>query len=153
METIKKMGIKNSSQQLFNLYQFYVELADRISQRRGRTNTFFLSIISSFIGFIGFVSPFMNNTIKESAIYLICFFGIMLCFIWYISINSYTQLSKLKFAVIQEIEQRLIFPCFTREWQLLKENKMKYYRLSKIEKFVPLLFIIPFIFILIFSLI
>ena len=147
------MEKKDSSQELFELYKFYVDLTDRISQRRAKSNTFFLSIISSFIGLIGFVSPFLNISFKGTTIYLICFFCILLCLIWYININSYKQLNKLRFTVIQEMEQSLVFPCFTREWQLLRENKMKYYRLSKIEKFIPLIFIVPFIFFIIISLI
>ncbi len=146
------MEIIDSSQQLFEQYKFYVELTDRISQRRGQTNTFFLSIISSFIALIGFVSPFINKIYLESSIGLISILGIILCFTWYININSYKQLTKLKFTVIQEIEQELYFPCYTREWQLLKEKKLKYSRLTKSEKFIPLIFVIPFI-IIIFSII
>ena len=147
------METKDSPRQLFEIYQIYVELTDRVSQRRGNSNNFFLSIITSFIGLVGFVSPFMNDSFKGTSIYLISFFGIMLCFIWFVNINSYKQLNKLRFAVIQEIEKNLVFPCFTREWQILKENKMKYYRLSKIEKFVPLLFMIPFVAFIIINLI
>jgi hypothetical protein len=95
----------------------------------------------------------LKTDIKESIIYLICFFCIILCLIWYININSYKQLNKLRFSVIQEMEKDMIFPCFTREWEYLKDNKLKYYRLSKIEKFIPLLFMVPFIFFITISLI
>lgn len=143
----------NESQQILELYKFYVELTDRISQRRGNSNTFFLTIISSFTGLIAFISSFLKTDIEESIIYLICFFCIILCLIWYITINSYKQLNKLRFSVIQELEKDMIFPCFTREWEYLKDNKLKYYRLSKIEKFIPILFMVPFIFFIIISLI
>ena len=147
------MEIKDSSQQFFELYKFYVELTDKMSQRRGQANVFFLSVLSTFIGLTGFAYPFLSNGGTKSIVYLISVFGILLCFVWYLNINSYKQINKLRFTVIQEMEISLVFPCFSREWQLLKEKKMKYTRLSKIEKFVPLLFIIPFVFFIIINLI
>ena len=149
------MEIKDSYSRFFELYKLYVELTDKVSQRRGQSNLFFLSVLSTFTGLTGFLSiSFNNGTFYQvSALYMVCIFGILMCIVWYFTINSYRQLNKIKFTVIEEIEQHLVFHCFSREWQLLKENKLKYHRLSGIEKFVPLLFIIPFIFFMIINMI
>ncbi|MDR2910114.1 MAG: hypothetical protein LBV47_01935 [Bacteroidales bacterium] len=149
------MERQDSSSQLFDLYKLYVELTDRISQRRGHANMFFLSVISTLVGLTGFIYPSLHSEAyyNVSVIFMICIFGILMCVIWYLIINSYKQLNKIRFTIIAEMEQNLVFNCFSREWQLLKEKKLKYRRLSGIEKFVPLLFMVPFIFFMIINLI
>jgi len=149
------MKVKDLSPQFFELYKLYVELTDKVSQRRGQANMFFLSILSTFIGLTGFLylSLHSGTFYQASAIFMVCIFGILMCVVWYFTINSYKQLNKIRFTVIEEMEQYLVFNCYSREWQLLKEKKLKYHRLSRIEKFVPLLFMIPFIFFIIINII
>ena len=43
--------------------------------------------------------------------------------VWYIIIRSYRQLNSGKFAALYELEEKLAYPCFTREWELLSSKK------------------------------
>jgi hypothetical protein len=49
---------------LLDQYKMYVEMADRISQRRTTANNYFLSVNSAILGFVGYL------TSKESIEYL-----------------------------------------------------------------------------------
>ena len=61
---------------------------------------------------------------------------------WYIVIRSFRQLNSGKFKALHELEEKLAFPFFKREWDLLKEGteRKTYWRLTVVETFVPIIF-------------
>lgn len=67
--------------------------------------------------------------------------GIAICILWICTINSYKKLNSVKYEIINEIESKLPLAPFTSEWDRLN-NKYDYVRLTKIEKFIPWMFII-----------
>lgn len=85
----------------------------------------------------------------------IAILGLCLCFAWAANINSYKQLNSLKFKVIHEMEAHLPFPCYDREWEILKEDKNRrgYLRLTSVEQYIPLILSAPYFRLLIYSLI
>ena len=56
---------------------------------------------------------------------------------WYIVIRSHRQLNTGKFAALNELEQKLDYPFFRREWELLKQGKNRkvYWKLTVVETF------------------
>ena len=72
--------------------------------------------------------------------------GALLAAAWYIHIRSYRQLNTGKFKPLHELEDKLAYPFFQREWELLEEgeNPNKYWRLTVVETFVPSIFFIIF---------
>ena len=72
--------------------------------------------------------------------------GIVLCLSWYLVIRSYRQLNTAKFAVLHELEGKLPFAFFKREWEQLEEGKKlnKYLNITKAEMTLPALFGILF---------
>jgi hypothetical protein len=48
--------------------------------------------------------------------------GLAICTIWVVNIRSYKQINSLKFTVIHEMEKKLPYPCYDREWQILQED-------------------------------
>lgn len=124
---------------LLEEYKLYVEMVDRVSSRRIQASQFYISLLSALFGVIAILVEKKVLTISESPLLLVVsLLGILLCFIWHININSYKQLNSLKFQVIAEMEAYLPFPCYAREWQILKKKNNQYQRLSKVEKYVPL---------------
>ncbi len=140
----KKYGT-NFNQHILEQYKMYVEMADRVSARRDQVNRFYISIHTALISFITFLlSLKLSSDSINLASWLLVLIGTLLCILWYYNINSYKELNKLKFKVIHEMEQSLPFPCYDREWQIEKD-KNNYIRLTRIEKYFPILTIIFYI--------
>lgn len=130
---------------LLDQYKIYVELADRVTERRHKTNQFYSSLFSISITLISV--GVTKGVISISLLFVISVFGILLCICWYHNIKSYKQLNDGKFKVIHEMEEHLPFDCFKKEWDHLDQgsNANKYLKLTKIEQYVPFIFFILFL--------
>lgn len=127
---------------MFEQYKLYVELTDRISQRRSSVNTFFItanSIIITVVSISGF-------DIKKYS-WLITISGLVLSYAWLYLLHSYKSLNSGKFQVIHEIEKQLPLNLYSYEWQILEEgnNRAKYWPISHLEKILPIFFMIIYI--------
>ena len=137
-------GISESSH-LVEQYKVYVEMTDRISQRRGATNTFFLTfntaIVAALAGFYQHVPSNISVTVYLAAS--------VMAITWAILLRSYRNLNTAKFQVIGELEKRLPAQMFyAAEWKALGEGKdyKKYIPLSLIETIVPVIFFAIYIY-------
>jgi len=140
---------------LIEQYKLYVEMADRVSARRAQTNRFYISLLSVLLALLSIVvTREVFNGILSVIFVAVGILGIALCFLWYVNIRAYRQLNSGKFKVIHEMEQRLPFPAYEREWEILgkgKESK-KYLKLTRIEQYVPFALAIPYLLLLAYSL-
>ncbi|WP_420481819.1 RipA family octameric membrane protein [Comamonas piscis] len=75
---------------LLDQYKLYVEMADRISQRRTAANTYFLSVNSAILAFVGYLT---SKTEPVDYMWLLALAGCMLTLFWYNIINSYKNLN------------------------------------------------------------
>lgn len=120
---------------LLEQYKLYVEMADRISQRRITSNTYFLTVNSAILAFVGYL------TSKDGSEYmwLLSLAGTMLTLFWYNIINSYRNLNSAKWQIVQDIEKRLPISPYDAEWDAVQRGKNpKLYRpISHIESWVP----------------
>lgn len=150
----------NSNKELYQShileqYKTYVEIADKISERRNLANVFFLTLNTAIVGSIGF---FFDKIGLVSPKWLISFpIGsiIILCYVWWRLIKSYRQLNNAKFKVIGELETKLpSSPYFNAEWKALGEGKDndKYTPLTHVENWVPIVFGIMYLMIWFFVL-
>ena len=124
---------------LLDQYKLYVEMADRISNRRATANSYFLSVNSAILAFVGYL------TSKDSTDYLwlLALAGVTLSYFWRALILSYKNLNTAKFLVIHAIEKRLPISPYDAEWEAMGRGKNpKLYRpISHIELGVPYVFI------------
>ena len=133
---------KEYSVALLEQYKIYVEMADRISARRGLTNTFFLTLNSAIFTVIG---VFWTNR-PHAASWLLIFPLLVLtgqCLAWFWLVRSYRQLNSAKYAVIGAMEERLpASPYWRAEWKALGsgEDPSRYLPLSHLEQWIPMLF-------------
>ncbi len=152
-ESKNKYGEKFNDH-LLEQYKLYVEMADKISERRMQTNKFYISILSALLALLSILisKDSFNQTLTFAIVSLL---GITLSILWYINIKSYRQLNSGKFKIIHEMEQNLPFPCYDREWQILGEGKEKnkYLQLTRVEKYIPLILSIPYVILLLYVLI
>jgi hypothetical protein len=152
---------ENFQAHLLDQYKMCVEMADRVSARRGQANTFYISLLSAILALLSLIIE--KKLLSNSSTILLLFtsiLGLCLCINWYINIQSYKQLNRLKFKVINEMEEYLPFPCYSREWEILKLSKesqedgkkYQYIRLTAVEKFVPVIFSVPYFAMLLYAL-
>jgi hypothetical protein len=123
-------------------YKLYVEMADRISNRRGLTNTFFLTLNTTTITVIGL---FWNDRPDASPLILALplMIAIAQCAAWWWIVRSYRQLNTAKFRVVGALEERLPASPYRRaEWAALGEGQdwHKYLPLTHLEQWIPILF-------------
>lgn len=73
--------------QLFDQYKLYVEMTDRISQRRTTANTFFVTANAALLT----VASWFKDDFGKY-MYLISVVGIIISLFWFFCIRSYKQL-------------------------------------------------------------
>jgi hypothetical protein len=123
-------------------YQIYVEMADRISQRRGLTNTFFLMLNTAIFTAVG---VFWEHK-PQGEPWWLTFPVVMLlgeCFAWFYLLRSYRLLNTAKYKVVGALETRLpASPYWRAEWMALGEGRdpKRYWPLSHIEGWIPAFF-------------
>lgn len=139
--------------QCLDQYRIYLHVFNSTSDRSQKSNEFFLGLNAAIIGILGYVET--KSLPHGNMIFiLIPFVGISISYSWYKIINSYSQLNRAKFKVIHTLEQKLPVALFETEWHLLGKgaDAKKYMPFSRIEKRIPLSFIILYIVILLVTL-
>lgn len=129
---------------VIEIYRNCVEMADRISSRRGNTNSFFLTLNTAVVGFIGYLAGTDKISSNDPWFSLVAISGIVLSFLWYRIIRSYRGLNSGKFKVIHEIEKLLPLRPYDAEWECIgrgKEPKL-YLPLTHVEVAVPWVFMV-----------
>lgn len=128
---------------LLEQYKLYVNSHEKVSDRRQKTNEFFLALNTALIAALGFIVGKFGSgqTIVLAAIALVG--GIAICYFWYRIIYSYKGLNTGKFAIIHAIETKLPLSLYDTEWDVLGrgEDKSKYWPFSHIETKIPWVFI------------
>jgi len=123
-------------------YQLYVEMADRVSHRRGIANSFFITLNAGIFTLLAGV--FEGTTDTPVALLAVATFALVAqCFVWFWTLRSYRQLNSAKWKVVGAMERRLpAKPWSDAEWVALGEGKdpARYWQLTKVETAVPLLF-------------
>lgn len=133
------------TKELLEIYKLHAELADRVSQRREGVNRLYVSLLVAIFVFFGILLRFDSNNFPLSIVTpIVGIIGAFLSISWYIVIRSHRQLNAGKFDTLHEIEKHLVFPFFTREWQILKEGKSvnRYWKLTVVETILPILFFV-----------
>jgi hypothetical protein len=128
-----------------DLYKLAVEMADRISARRGAANTFFLTVNTGLAALLG----------GTSLRWYVAAAGVVFALAWWWLLQSYRRLSSAKFQVINALEPDLPTQLYSEEWKYLQAAKKPmrvwppralwawmngYHELGTVERVVPLAF-------------
>ena len=135
-------------QELLEIYKLHAELADRVSQRREGANRLYVSLLTGTLIFLAAFLRYGAENIPVGAVLVtVGVFGICLSASWYVVIRSYRQLNSGKFDVLHELEEKLAYPFFKREWELLGKGKYqsRYWKLTVVETFLPIIFAILYL--------
>jgi hypothetical protein len=137
------------NEHLLQQYLLYVQMADKISERRSLANTFFLTANTAILSTLGIVAAILPANLVESGflVFLAAITPVLLCYSWYRLVRSYQQLSSGKFSIIHEIEAKLPLAPYRAEWVVLGKGKdpARYKPLTDVEKWVPVIFAILYV--------
>lgn len=140
------------SDHILEQYKLYVRMADNVSARRSQTNGFFISVLSALLVILSLTGEKEPLTELQDVVLLsTSLMGLLLCWVWALTIRSYRQLNSGKFRVVHEMERHLPFPSYDREWEILGHGQETetYVRLTRMERYVPILLGMPFALILV----
>jgi len=118
-------------------YKIFLATAKNVSDRRMKSNRFFITIMTVIFSFISVVLS--TNYIARNRGYVIIaiwIFCLGLCKTWSKTLESFAKLNSAKFDVILEMEKELKYNAFAQEWKKLTTDKT-YKILSWNEKQIP----------------
>lgn len=137
---------------VIEIYKIYVEMADKISERRQSANSFFLTLNSALIAFVGYANYSQGLTPAASPFFwLVALSGMVLSFLWYRLIWSYKNINWGKFKIIHAMEQQLPLRPYEAEWTILGkgENPKLYWEFTRLEIYIPWMFFVLHLFVFI----
>lgn len=125
---------------IFQEYKMYTEQKENFVDRNFRTNRFYMI---SFVAII-FAMIFTGNVVFMSflsATLLFSLIGISVCVLWWMNVDSYNTLIKIKFSnVIEAIEEKLPVKPYTDEFKGIEEfRNKKIFLFSDIQKIIAAL--------------
>ena len=135
------------SDKLLEQYKLWVQMADRVLQRKQYANMFFFAINSVIIPLvIAFVVCAWHVGVGRNLLAYVLLgsavVGIINCLTWCYLLQYYHKLSSAKYEVVQRMEEKLGYRPYLEEQAILGRDKGKiYYRpLATVESFAPLVF-------------
>ncbi len=145
---------------LLEQYKLYVEMADRISQRREHTNRFYVTLLAALAALLVVLVRFTllgddgYTTLLNVVILCSGVFGAFLSWVWCLNIQSYRALNSAKFVIIHKLEKQLPFNMYKEEWNLIEKpgHSPKYIQLTAIEQYVPIIVLGVFLLLIGYSL-
>ena len=122
---------------IFQEYKTYCEQKENFIDRNFRTNKFYMAAI--FVILIALIYTgnivFLN---KISATLIFALLGVSVSALWWMNVDSYNTLIKIKYAnVIEKIEEKFPVKPFTDEYQGIDEYRgKKVFMFSDIQKLI-----------------
>lgn len=119
----------NTDELIFQQYKLYTEQKDKFVDRSFLTNKFYLLLILALIVTMFLTKDFsfvygLSSTLIFSAS------GFAICVLWWMNVDSYNFLIKVKFSkVIEELETKLPVQPYTQEFTAisdLRKNKREF---------------------------
>ena len=151
------MSEESPDPRVMEAYKLAVEMADRMSARRGVANAFFLTVNTTLVAVVGLRAQAPGSALPSVAV---CLAGVVMAACWWFLLRNYRRLSEAKFVIISRIEdEHLPVKVFKDEWVYLGEDDAQAGRAAKVkaglkqlggvERIVPLAFALLYIVLLI----
>ncbi len=130
---------------IFSEYRMYTEQKENFINRNFQSNRFYMAAIVILIFSLIYTGNivFLN---KISATLVFSFFGVAVSALWWMNVDTYNTLIKVKYAnVIEKIEEKLPVKPFTEEYKGIEEfRKNKVFMFSDIQKLIAAAFALFF---------
>jgi hypothetical protein len=133
-------------------YKLYLAQIDKLGDRRQSSNSFFLTLNTGLCAAFAFLCAEGTSPMLKPLHLVIPIAGILISFFWHRLVSSYRQLSSGKFLIVHQMEAYLPMAPFAAEWRVLGSgnDKSKYLPLTHVEVWVPRLFIIMYVVLMIY---
>lgn len=129
---------------LLRQYEMYVASAEKISDRRQSANSFFLTVNTVLVTFLGLLASPAGPAADAPAVWVVAVAaaGVTLAYTWYRLLRSYRDLNTAKFLVVHVIEQQLPLKLYDAEWDSVGRGERPdlYLPFSHVELRVPWVF-------------
>lgn len=141
----------NYNLHLLEQYKIYLTSAENISNRRQTANAFFVTVNTALVSLVSYLSLGASNS--PQLYWVVSLAGIAISYMWYRLVRSYKDLNSAKFKVIHEIEKSLPISPYDAEWEAVGrgENSKLYLPFTHIEIYVPWVFILLHLVVLLVS--
>lgn len=111
----------NNDEILFQQYKLYTEQKERFVDRSFHTNKFYLLLVLTLI-FVMYVMKSFTFDYGLTATLVFSLAGMAICTLWWINMDSYNFLIKVKLSrVIEQIEEQLPSKPYTQEFAAIKD--------------------------------
>lgn len=136
-----------NSNLVFEQYKLYSEQKENFITRSFGVNRFYLSVVILLVLLAPFArTTFIIGDLSSSAI--LCVVGMCTSVLWWMNMDSYNMLIKIKFSkVLEEIEKQLPIQPYSDEYKGIQDfrNNKKMFLFSDMQKtFAVIVFIIFF---------
>jgi hypothetical protein len=133
-------------------YKLYLELLDKVSERRQSANSFFLSINTGLCALLGYMFSKDASPELRPLLWFIPAAGVLLSYFWLRLIRSYRDLNTAKFMIVHLMEERLPISPYKAEWAALGKgaDPRRYTPFTHLEVWIPRLFILMYVGLLLF---
>lgn len=143
---------KLSREELMEFYKTYLSSIEVTTNRRQQSNQFFIGLLTALFGVILALIKDGGQLGLETLIFALGgVLGIILSAIWLRYVRSSVMLNKVKFEILEDMENRLGEKPFMTEYQMLK--KQGYVGLGKLEARLPWIMIFVFAGLILYSII
>lgn len=136
---------------IFQQYKLYSEQKEEFISRSFTTNKFYLFLILALLVTM-FLTKGLTFVYGMTSSMIFSGAGMAICTLWWINVDSYNFLIKIKFAkVLDEIEKQLPVQPYTKEFEAIREYKKnkREFLFADIQKalaiFVFLMFFVLFV--------
>lgn len=138
----------NSEEIMFQQYKLYAEQKEKFVDRNFCTNKFYLLLVLTIILIMYLTKDFsfiygLSSTLIFSAA------GMAICILWWINVDSYNLLIKVKLSkVLEEIEKKLPVQLYAQEFAAIKDlrkNKREF-MFADIQKALSIIVFLLFFF-------
>ena len=125
---------------VFQEYKMYSEQKENFIDRNFKTNRFYMVAITALI----FALIYTHNILflnVISATLVFAFLGVSISSLWWMNVDSYNTLIKIKYGdVLEKIEEKLPIHPYTDEYKSIEEFKnRKIFMFSDIQKFIAII--------------
>jgi hypothetical protein len=136
----------NSEELIFQQYKMYTEQKENFIARSFQTNKFYLLLILIII-LTMYLTKDLSFVYNLSSIIVFSATGAAICILWWINVDSYNFLIKVKLSkVIEEIEKKLPVQPYTQEFVAIKDfrKNKKEFLFADIQKALAILLFLLF---------
>jgi len=123
------------------VYKLCVEMADRLSARRGLANTYYIGLESALSAGLGLLIG-NGESLSTRKVVTLSLISLTLSLLWWIQITSHRNLSTAKYKVIHDLERELQVRPFTNEWDYIKSDRKWHLDLTHVERIIPIIFLL-----------